>query len=82
VIHERKREMREKERERDGKQEKEKDRERMKRRRETEEGHYGVDTSSRLLQIIGLFAEYSLFYRALLQRRPIILKSLLIVATP
>jgi len=28
------------------------------------------------------FAEHSLFYRALLQRRPIILKSLLIVATP
>ena len=28
------------------------------------------------------FAEYGLFYRALLQRRPIILRSLLIVATP
>jgi len=28
------------------------------------------------------FAEYSLFYRALLQKRPIILRSLLIVATP
>jgi len=28
------------------------------------------------------FAEYSLFYRALLQTRPIILRSLLIVATP
>jgi len=28
------------------------------------------------------FAEYSLFYRALLQRRPVILRSLLIVATP
>jgi len=28
------------------------------------------------------FAEYSLFYRALLQKRPIILKALLIVATP
>jgi len=28
------------------------------------------------------FAEHCLFYRALLQRRPIILKSLLIVATP
>jgi len=27
------------------------------------------------------FAEYSLFYRALLQKRPIILRSLLIVAT-
>ena len=28
------------------------------------------------------FAEYSFFYRALLQKRPIILRSLLIVATP
>jgi len=28
------------------------------------------------------FAEYSLFYKALLQKRPIILKSILIVATP
>jgi len=28
------------------------------------------------------FAEYSLFYRALLQKRPIMLRSLLIVATP
>ena len=28
------------------------------------------------------FAEYSLIYRALLQKRPIILRSLLIVATP
>jgi len=28
------------------------------------------------------FAEYSLFYRALVQKRPIILRSLLIVATP
>jgi len=28
------------------------------------------------------FAEYCLFYRALLQKRPIILRSLLIVATP
>jgi len=28
------------------------------------------------------FAEYSVFYRALLQKRPIILRSLLIVATP
>jgi len=28
------------------------------------------------------FAEYSLFYRALLQKRPIILRSLLIVASP
>jgi len=28
------------------------------------------------------FAEYSLFYRAFLQKRPIISRSLLIVATP
>jgi len=28
------------------------------------------------------FSEYSLFYRALLQKRPVILRSLLIVATP
>ena len=28
------------------------------------------------------FAEYSLFYRALLQMRPVILRSLLIVASP
>jgi len=28
------------------------------------------------------FAEYRLFYRALLQKRPMILRSLLIVATP
>jgi len=28
------------------------------------------------------FAEYSLFYRALLQKRPIILRSLLLEATP
>jgi len=40
------------------------------------------------LQLVGSFklqvscAEYSLFYRALLQKRPIILRSLLIVATP
>jgi len=40
------------------------------------------------LQLVGslklqvCFAEYRLFYRALLQKRPIILRSLLIVATP
>jgi len=40
------------------------------------------------LQLVGSlklqvsFAEYSLVYRALLQERPIILRSLLIVATP
>ena len=43
---------------------------------------YGVATISRLLKIIGLFAAYRLFYRALLQKRPVILRSLLIVATP
>jgi len=34
------------------------------------------------LKIYVSFAEYRLFYRALLQKRPIILRSLLIVATP
>jgi len=34
------------------------------------------------LQTVGRTAEYRLFYRALLQKRPIILRSLLIVATP
>ena len=34
------------------------------------------------LENIVSFAEYGLFYRALLQKRPIILRSLLIVATP
>jgi len=34
------------------------------------------------LQLYFSFAEYSLFYRALLQKRPILLRSLLIVATP
>jgi len=40
---------------------------------------YGVDKISRLLEIIDLFC---LFYTALLQERSIILRSLLIVATP
>ena len=44
--------------------------------------NYGVASIGRLLQIQVSFAEYSLFYRALLQKRPIILRSLLIVATP
>ena len=49
--------------------------------------HYGVATISRRLKTCALktyvsFAAYSLFYRALLQKRPIVLKSLLIVATP
>jgi len=50
---------------------------------------YGVATIHRLLKwlrFIGSlndsFAEYSLFYGALLQKRPIILRSLLIVAIP
>jgi hypothetical protein len=43
---------------------------------------YGVVTISRLFEITGLFSEYSLFYRALLQKRPIILRGLLFVATP
>jgi len=42
--------------------------------------HYGLATIRRLLKSIVLFTEYSLFYRAFW--RPIILRSLLIVATP
>jgi len=44
---------------------------------------HGVATICRLLKITGLFcfAEYRLLYRALLQKRAIILRSLLIVAT-
>jgi len=34
------------------------------------------------LRLYVSFVEYSLFYRALLQKRPIILRSLLIIATP
>ena len=34
------------------------------------------------LKLYVSFAEYCLFYRSLLQKRPIILRSLLIVATP
>jgi len=43
---------------------------------------YGVATISRLLIIMVSFAEYRLFCRALLQKRPVILRGLLIVATP
>jgi len=47
-----------------------------------------VHTCMRRLRLVGSlkvyvsFTEYSLFYKALLQQRPIILRSLLIVATP
>jgi len=44
--------------------------------------HYGVATISRLLIFKGLFCRNSLFNRALLQKRPIIWRSLLIIATP
>jgi len=44
--------------------------------------HYGVATISRLLNIIDLFGKRALKRVAILQKRPIILKSLLIVATP
>ena len=37
---------------------------------------------SRLLKNVGLFCRIILFYRALLQERPMFLGSLLIVATP
>jgi len=43
---------------------------------------YGVATISRLLKMYVSFAEYRLFNRALLQKRPVIWRSLLIVATP
>ena len=43
--------------------------------------HYGVAMISRILKQYVSFAEYSLFHKALLQKRPIILRSLLIVAT-
>jgi len=42
---------------------------------------YGEATVSRIDKITGLFAEYHLFYRALLQTRPVILRSLLTEAT-
>jgi len=41
---------------------------------------YGVATINRLLKLS--FVEYRLFYRALLQKRPVILRGLLMVATP
>jgi len=44
--------------------------------------YYGVATISRLLKIQVSFAEYRRFYRALVQNRPIILRSLLLEATP
>ena len=43
---------------------------------------YGVATISRRLKIIGLFCRISSLYRALLIKRPVILRSLLIEATP
>jgi len=43
---------------------------------------YGVSTISRLLKIIGLSCRISSLLWALLQKRPIILRSPLIVATP
>jgi len=42
----------------------------------------GVATISRLLNFLVSLQNIGLFCRALLQRRPIILRSLLIVATP
>jgi len=44
--------------------------------------YYGVATISCSLKLYFSFVEYSLFHRALLQKRPIILRSMLIVATP
>ena len=45
-------------------------------------GHYGVASTSRLLKIIGLFAKEPYKRDDILQKRRIILRSLLIVATP
>jgi len=47
------------------------------------EGHiYGVATISRLLQIIGLFYKTAYKRDDILQKRPVILRSLIIEATP
>jgi len=43
---------------------------------------YGVASVSRIDKIQVPFAEYGLFYRSLLQKRPVILSILLTVATP
>ena len=43
---------------------------------------YGVAMISRLLKIVGLFCKRALYRDYILQKSPIILKSLLIVATP
>jgi len=43
---------------------------------------YGVATISRLLKIIGLFCRISSLFRDLFQKRPMISRSRLIVATP
>jgi len=48
-----------------------------------EVGCYVVASLGRLLEMIGLLCrEYSLFYRAFLQKRPILLRGIIIVATP
>jgi len=47
---------------------------------ESVRGKYRVATISRLFKSYVSFAEYRLFYRALLQKRPIIVRSLRIVA--
>jgi len=44
--------------------------------------HYGVASVSRIDKIIVSFAEYRLFYRALLQKSPVIWSILLTKATP
>jgi len=50
--------------------------------------HSALRDTTRWLRLVGSFkssvsfVKYSLFYRALLQKRPILLRSLLIVATP
>jgi len=43
---------------------------------------YVVASNSRLIKIIGLFCRISSLYRFLLQKRPMILRSLLVESTP
>ena len=50
-------------------------------RLQTKSCDYGVATISRLLKIIGLFCRMSSLIYGFLQKRPVILRSLLIVAT-
>ena len=86
---ERKREReREREREKERKSERAREREQQGQKRSTYMSAQVCSRAMRWLLLVGSlnfwisFAEYSLFYRALLQKSPIILRSLIIVATP